>query len=168
MILSLKLEACLLHYSRYLSEKADGSPRGRVISDKDDILSFTDASIYDGDSYSVLFPDTYIEFGDNTPRNYLTDLLEAKINDPVKYNDLSKLAQRTGFVYYFGKDYISPYFSANFSVTKEIGNIASISFFANNFFHNSGKVYSSKTGTYSPVSSYIPAFYYGLSLRLKF
>ncbi len=168
LILSMRLEACLLSYSRYLSERTDGTPRNFVISDKDNILSFTDASIYDGDAYSVLFPDTYIEFGDPTPRNYLADLLEAKNSDPNRYNDLSKLVQQTNLIYYYGKDYISPYFSANFSVTKEIGNIASISFFANNFFNNSGKVYSSKTKTYSSVSAYIPLFYYGLSLRLKF
>ena len=74
----------------------------------------------------------------------------------------------TTYNYTFLKDYISPYFSANFSVTKEIGDMASISFYANNFFNNMGQVYSSKTGNYSSVTSYIPRFYYGLTLRLKF
>lgn len=31
-----------------------------------------------------------------------------------------------------------------------------------------GQVYSTKTGNYSSVSNYIPSFYYGLTLRLKF
>ncbi len=30
-----------------------------------------------------------------------------------------------------------------------------------------GQVYSTKTRDYSSVSSYIPRFYYGLTLRLK-
>ena len=57
---------------------------------------------------------------------------------------------------------------ANFSITKELGDIASLSFYANNFFNNMGQVFSTKTGNYSSVSSYIPSFYYGLTLRLKF
>ncbi len=77
---------------------------------------------------------------------------------------------RTAFTYNYQKDYITPYFSANFSVTKEIGNIASISFYANNFFRNLGQVYSTKTQRYFSVTGtgYAPNFYYGLTLRLKF
>jgi hypothetical protein len=65
-------------------------------------------------------------------------------------------------------DYYSPYFSANFSVTKEIGDLASISFYANNFFNNRAQVWSSKTRSYNSVTGYIPKYYYGLTLRLKF
>ena len=89
-------------------------------------------------------------------------------NDPKLYGDLSNLCHRTVYDYYFAKDYISPYFSANFSVTKEIGDIASISFYANNFFRNLGQVYSTQTKQYSSLSSYVPAFYYGMTVRLKF
>ena len=46
--------------------------------------------------------------------------------------------------------------------------VASISFYANNFLNNMGQVFSTKTETYSSVTSYIPSFYYGLTLRLKF
>ena len=74
----------------------------------------------------------------------------------------------TTYSYTFLDDYLSPYFSANFSVTKEIGDLASISFYANNFFNNMGQVYSSKTGTWSSVSQYIPRFHYGLTVRFKF
>ena len=38
----------------------------------------------------------------------------------------------------------------------------------NNFFNNMSQVKSSQSGTYSSVDLYIPTFYYGLSLRLKF
>ena len=169
MIISMKIEASLLSYNRYLSEGKNGEQCTYVISDKNDILSIQEgASIYDGEHYTVTFPLYYTSYDDPTPRNYLEDLKAARQNDPVKYNDLSKMATVNNFLYYFKKDYISPYFSANLSVTKEIGDIASISFYANNFFNNLGQVYSSRSGTYSSVMSYVPAFYYGLSLRLKF
>ncbi len=66
-------------------------------------------------------------------------------------------------------DLFLAYYSANLSVTKEIGDHVSVSFYANNFFNNMGKVHSSKTGLDTSLftGSYIPKFYYGLSLRLK-
>ena len=104
-------------------------------------------------------------------KNYLADLKWAKENDMQMYNDLSRLAMVNNFIWQYGKDYISPYFSANISVTKEIGDLASISFYANNFFNNMGQVKSSKTGNYVSLGStqqYIPGFFYGLTVRLKF
>ena len=171
MIVSLKLESTLLSYSRSLSERADGSRRTYVLADRTNLLSYTDESVYDNPDgcYTVLFPDTYCSIDDPTRRPFLEDLLQAKENDPQKYADLTKLiVSGTTYSYTFLKDYISPYFSANFSITKEIGDLASISFYANNFFNNMGQVYSTKTKDYSSVSSYIPRFYYGLTLRLKF
>ena len=91
------------------------------------------------------------------------------------FNDLSRLASVTNYVYQFGEDWTTPYFSANLSITKEIGDLASISFYANNFFNNLGQVRSSKTGEYTSVAGtpfsngrYVPGFFYGLSLRMKF
>ena len=169
MILSVKLEATLLRYSRNLSERPDGT-RTYVLKDLSNLLSYDPSvSIYDGDNYVVTYPDYYVSYdepGVQVP--FLEKFRWAKENDPALYADLSKLATPYNFIYFFGKDYISPYFSANFSVTKELGDIASISFYANNFFNNMGQVLSSRTGNYSSVASYIPAFYYGLTVRLKF
>ena len=176
MIVSVKLQATLLRYQRYLSEKADGSARSYVVRDRADILSTTGESIYDGNNFTVLYPEYYSTADDpDTKKNYLEDLRWAKANDMQMYNDLSRLAVTTNYIWHFGQDYISPYFSANLSVTKEIGDLASISFYANNFFNNLGQVRSSKTGEYTSVGGgafannrYIPGFFYGLSLRLKF
>lgn len=169
MILSMKLEASLLRYSRALSDR-DGKERAHVLEDRGKILEYNDnASIYDGNSYAVFFPDYYESLdqpGVQIP--YLEKLIWAKENDPALYSDLSRLAYTSNYLYIFNEDYISPYFSANFSVTKEIGDMASISFYANNFLNNMGQVYSTKTETYSSVTKYIPSFYYGLTLRLKF
>ena len=169
MILSMKLEASLLRYSRSLSDR-DGKERAHVLEDRGKILEYNDnASIYDGNSYAVFFPDYYESLdqpGVQIP--YLEKLIWAKENDPALYSDLSRLAYTSNYLYIFNEDYISPYFSANFSVTKEIGDMASISFYANNFLNNMGQVYSTKTETYSSVTTLIPSFYYGLTLRLKF
>lgn len=168
MIVSVKLESSLLNYSRALSERP-GGPRSYVVSDRSDVLSFDpSASVYDGESYAVLFPDYYCSFDDPTPVPFLEKFKWAKENDPELFSDLSKLVISTNYVYIFSKDYISPYFSANFSVTKEIGDLASISFYANNFFNNMGQVYSTKSRDYSSVLKLIPRFYYGLTVRLKF
>lgn len=176
MIVSLKLQATLLRYSRSLSEKADGTARSFVVSDRSDILSTTGQSIYDGNSFAVLYPEYYTTVADpQTKRNYLEDLKWAKENDSQMFSDLSRLAGVSNYIWLFGEDYISPYFSANISVTKEIEDLASISFYANNFFNNLGQVRSSKTGNYTSLggtafsnSGYIPGFFYGLSLRMKF
>lgn len=176
MIISLKVQATLLRYSRALSERADGSARSYVVSDRSDILSTTNESIYARDNFVVYYPDYYATVDDpDTKRNYLEDLKWAKENDPKLFNDLSRLSTVTNYVYQFGEDWVTPYFSANISITKEIGDFASISFYANNFFNNLGQVKSSKTGDYvflggSPFSNgrYIPGFFYGLSLRMKF
>ncbi len=169
MIVSMKLESSLLKYSRTLSETPDGKELAQVISNLSDALSTTGESIYAGDNYVVRYPEQYCSYDDPTPRDYLTDLQAAKASgDMDLYNDLLQLSYKSSYLYVFQKDYLSPYFSANFSITKEIGDLASISFYANNFFVNRSQLWSSKTRTYLSAANYIPKFYYGLTLRLKF
>ena len=169
MIFSAKLEASLLKYSRSLSETMNGEELAKVISNISDKLSTTGESIYAGDNYVVLYPRYYSTHNDPTLREYLPDLLAARESGNTKlYTDLSYLAYSTSYLYTFVDDYFSPFFSANFSVTKEIGELASVSFYANNFFNNRAQVWSSKSRTYYSVANYIPKYYYGLTLRLKF
>lgn len=169
MIVSMKLESSLVKYSRALSETPDGKELAQVISNLSDALSTTGESIYAGDNYVVRYPEQYCSYDDPTPRDYLSDLRAAKAaGDMDLYNDLVQLAYKSNYMYVFQKDYISPFFSANFSVTKEIGDLASISFYANNFFVNRAQLWSTKTRTYSSAANYIPKFYYGLTLRIKF
>ena len=168
MIISMKLEASLLKYSCALSERPDGK-RAYLIPSRSDLLGYDEsASIYDSHSFAVVFPDYYTSFDNPEPVPFLEKFKWAKENDPDLYSDLSKLVVTSNYLYIFDRDHVSPYFSANFSVTKEIGDLASISFYANNFFNNMGQVYSTKTGTYSSVNQYIPRFYYGLTVRFKF
>ena len=167
MVITLKLEASLHSYSRTLSERADGSARSYVISDKTDPLSIVeDASIYDGECYTVFFPEYYTTLDDPTPVPYLEKLRWAKENDPILYADLSMLKiTNTDNNYTYLKDYRTPSYSAHFSMTKEIGKMASVSLYVNNFINKPIRIYTTKTDSW--VTSY-PSTYYGLTLRLKF
>ena len=170
MIFSAKIESSLMRYSRALSENSDGSARSYVVTDPTDFSSITDQSIYDGKCYAVTYPLYYSVQGDPTLKPFKEDYLNAKRNNDTELvGNLTELIYtNTTYLYTYLKDWISPYFSANISVTKEIGDLASISFYANNFFNNLGQVYSTRSENWSSVTSYIPRFYYGLTLRIKF
>ena len=86
---------------------------------------------------------------------------DASASDP----ELSRLILRSGNIYTFAADGYDPYVSANLSVTKEIGDHVSLSFFANNFTNSRQFVKSHATGV---SAIFTPNFYYGLTCRLKF
>lgn len=170
MIFSLKVETSLLRLTRTLSERPDGVQRTFALSSQTAYLSTTDENIYEGEHYCICYPDYYVSVSDpNTMRPFLEDYTAAvDAGDMAKVTDMNKLLKVTSYTNTFLPEYISPYFSANISVTKEIGDLASVSFYANNFFNNLSQVRSSKSGNYESVTGYIPSFYYGLTVRLKF
>ena len=128
---------------------------------------------YDGSTenrYIAVYPDYYSTWdAPNDLQPFAERFLWAKDNDPVLYSDLSKLVIHSNYAYTMNPNSLSRYYSANLSVTKEIGDHISVSFYANNFWNNMKRVRSSQTGLETSLfdSSYIPAYYYGLSLRLK-
>ena len=67
-------------------------------------------------------------------------------------------------IYSFDQDGYGFYCSANLSITKEIGKHVSLSFFANNFTNSRPFVTSMATGV---GAIFTPAFYYGLTCRIK-
>ena len=168
LIVSLRGELSLQNYRRPLSEYADGSPRGIVIDDKSDYFG----EPYQGQSDHIvaIYPEYYTTWENPTEMIPFAERFAwAKDNDKVLYNDLSKLVVHSNFAYTMNANRLSRYYSANLSVTKEIGDHVAISFYANNFWNNMRRVHSSQTDTETSLfgSSYIPAYYYGLSLRLK-
>ena len=168
MIFSVKLEASLYRYSRRLSEY-NGQSYGFVL-DTPESLFGNDKNIYQGDVYVGSYPLYYSTWDDpNTLIPFAEAFANARENDTALYNELAKLVNKSNTNYYFNADKISPYFAAKISITKEIGNFASISFYAENFFHNMALVKSSANNTESSLynSSYIPNFDYGLTLRIK-
>lgn len=170
LIFSFKIEATLHSYSRNLSESAAGS-RGFVLDGRDSYTpSETRKDIYAGNQFIGVYPEYYISLDDpDTPVPFAEKFLWAKDNDPALYNELAKMVAKTYYDSSFNASRISPYFSMNAGVTKEIGRKISVTFNAKNFFSNMGTYRVSTTNSTGTLfnSSYIPAFYYGLSLRVK-
>lgn len=171
LIVSARLEGSFYRYSKNLSE-SDLGTRAYVIDNKESYLpSATQRNIYGGNRFVAVYPSYYTSLEDlNTRTPFLEKFIWAKDNDVALYNELAKMVVKNNYDYYFNESKVSAYYSANLAVTKEIGKYASLSFFANNFVNNMAKVRFSQTGTASSLfeSSYIPAFNYGASLRLKF
>ena len=168
MIVALRLETSLYNYRRQLSELNDGT-RGYVLDNNSDYIG----TPYDGNSenkFIAVYPEYYTTWDNPTEMiPFAEKFLWAKDNDPTLYNDLTKLVVRSNYAYVMNPNRLSAYYSANLSVTKEIGDHVSLSFYANNFLRNMSTVHSSQTDLETSLfgSSYIPSFYYGLSLRLK-
>ena len=168
MIVSLRLETTLQQYRRNVSELKDGT-RGIVLEDGADYFGAPyDASVRD--KYIAVYPEYYTTWENPGEMIPFAETFEwARDNDRVLYSDLSRLVVRSNYPYVMNPNRLSRYCSANLSVTKEIGDHVSVSFYANNFFNNMSRVRSSQTGLETSLfgSNYIPSYYYGLSLRLK-
>ena len=168
LIVSLRFEFTLYRYNRSLSELSNGI-RGVALADKSDFFG----TPYDSNSedQNVAIYPVYYSTWDNPSERipFAEKFLWARDNDPALYNELTKLVQKTNYAYVLNPDRLSAYYSANLTVTKELGDHVSLSFYANNFFNNLRKVHSSKTGQDTSLfsSSYIPSYYYGLALKLK-
>ena len=168
MIVALRLETSLYNYRRSLSELEDAT-RGYVIEQGSDFFG----APYDGSSenkHIAVYPEYYTTWdapGEMIP--FADKFLWARDHDAALYSDLSKLVVRTNYAYTMNPNRLSAYYSANLSVTKEMGDHVSVSFYANNFFRNMKTVHASQTDLETSLfgSGYIPSFYYGLSLRLK-
>lgn len=147
MIVSLRLESSLYHYQRQIS----------------------DYGFYD-DQLMAVYPEYYTTWDAPTQLIPFAEKYQwARENDTTLYNDLSKLVVHANYPYVTEPNRLSSYYSANLSVTKEIGDHVSLSFYANNFFRNMSTVHSSQTDLETSLfsSGYIPSFYYGLSVKLK-
>ena len=170
-IVSLKIEGSLYEHSQNISEY-QGKPLGFVLDSNTDVFpSETRKDIYAGDQFVAKYPLYYMSLDDNmaTKIPFEESFRDAYINDRALFTELNKMIAKTNFDYNMNPDKISAYWSANINVTKEIKDIATISFYANNFLNNMQNYKSSqrdmKTSLYS--SSRIPFFNYGMSLTLK-
>ena len=153
LIITCRIEASLLTRSRNLSVY-NGSDYAFTVSPEG--KAATGGNIHDGDSYTAVWPVAYIDL-DGT----LHPFTEAEAADPA----FSNLILKSSNMRTFAEDGYGPYMSANLSITKEIGDHASLSFFANNFTNSRPYVVSKATGV---GAIFTPAFYYGLTCRLKF
>jgi len=169
LIVSLRLEGTLYNFKQFLSEYASGQ-RGFVVDNKDDYFpSTTQNDIYAGGKFVGLYPLYYVSYDDmETKIPFAEKFAWARDNDRALYNELAKMVIKSNLDYFFNPDKESFYAFANISVTKEIGNLASISFNAINFLNTMQLVKSSRTNTkHTLYGSSIPRFYYGLSVKIK-
>ena len=125
----------------------------------------------DDNGYATVYPKYYSTWDDPTTlRPFYDDLVTAREEgNTALYNDLLRMVKRATTTYYFREDRLSPYFATNVNVTKEIGNHVQLSFYATNFWNNTSRIHSSQTDRSTTLygSSHIPAFYYGLALKVK-
>lgn len=153
IIITCRLEMSLLNRFRNLSSYL-GQPYAYNVSA--DGYEAVGGDIYKSGSYTAIRPVKYMD-----ENGVVHDFTDKEAADPAFAN----LIIKSGNAYTFAQDGYGAYFSANLSVTKEIGDHVSLSFFANNFT-NSRKFVTSKATGVSAI--FTPAFYYGLTCRLKF
>lgn len=153
IIITCRLEASLLKLNRNISEYQGKEYAYNVAEGS---TAANGGSIYDGGSYTAIRPVAYMDVNGN-----IHPFTDAEAADP----QMSSLILKSGNKYTFMQDGYGPYFAANLSVTKEIGKVVSLSFFANNFTYSRMAVSSFATGV---STIFTPAFYYGLTCRLKF
>ena len=153
IIITCRLEMSLLSRFRNLSRYQGKEYAYNVNADGVESIG---GSIYDSNNYTAIHPVKYMdENGD------VHDFTDKEASDPAFAN----LIIKSGNAYTFSQDGYGAYLSANLSVTKEIGDHVSLSFFANNFTNSRMYVTSKATGV---SAIFTPAFYYGLTCRLKF
>ena len=153
LIITCRLEMSLLRRSRNLS-MYNGVQYAYTVSETD--KTPTGGDIYNGNSYTAIRPVSYMDLDGN-----VHPFTDAQAADPAFANLILKSAN----AYTFAQDGYGAYMSANLSITKEIGDHISLSFFANNFTNSRPYVVSMATGV---GAIFTPAFYYGLTCRLKF
>ena len=153
IVITCRLEMSLLSRFRNLSRYQGREYAYNVNADGVESIG---GSIYDSNNYTAIRPVKYMdENGD------IHDFTDKEASDPAFAN----LIIKSGNAYTFSQDGYGAYLSANLSVTKEIGDHVSLSFFANNFTNSRMYVTSKATGV---SAIFTPAFYYGLTCRLKF
>lgn len=152
LVITCRLEASILRRMRNLSEHDGAEYAYRVTQTSN---TPTGGSIYDGDSYAAIRPVSYM-----TLDGEVHPFTDAQALDP----EFANLIVKTGNAYTYNPDGYGFYCSANLSITKEIGKHVSLSFFANNFTASRPNVVSFATGV---SAVFTPAFYYGLTCRIK-
>jgi hypothetical protein len=171
LILSFRVESTLYNYELNLSEYSNGM-RGFAVNDRSDNFPANDPTRYNSNRYVVVYPLYYTSADDMQTRiPFAEKLAWAADNDRALYNELVKLVQRSNTDYFFNANRLSAYYSINLGVTKELGNLATLSFSATNFTNNAQQVTQSDTGAQTSVYNHgrklIPQFYYSLSLKIK-
>lgn len=153
LVVTCRLEMSILTRTRNLSEY-DGHDYAFTVSETSKVP--TGGNIHAGDSYTAVYPVAYVD---------LDGVMHEFTAEDAARPEMNNLILKSGNIYTFAQDGYGFYCSANLSITKEIGKHVSLSFFANNFTNSRPYVKSLATGV---GAVFTPAFYYGLTCRVKF
>jgi hypothetical protein len=169
MVISLRVESTLYRYSHAFIESDEYQNIATATKEKGEVFGIPYEKNMK-DYFVTVYPAYYSAFENPDEKiPFYEKFLWAKDNDTELYEDLKKLTVTSNYSYNINPEKISAYYSANFNITKEISDLASISFYANNFFCHNGVIKNSKTGLKSTLydAGYIPKFYYGMTVRIK-
>jgi hypothetical protein len=153
MTISLRLEGSLYARSQDLTYY-NGKEWAFLLDENGNRV---DGSVYNQEEYySGVWPVAYMTFD-----QVVKPFTAVEAADPK----FAYLIQKSNNVYTFVRDGHGAYFMSNISITKEIGDLASISFYVNNFTKSNPYLRSWATGV---KSSRTIDFSYGATLRIKF
>ncbi len=153
LIVSFRVEASLVKRSQNLSEY-NGEEYAFNVSESSN--EKTGGSIYDGNSYTAIYPVAYID---------LDGEVHPFTSREAQNSAFANLIRKSSNAYTFAADGYDPYVSMNINITKEIGDHVSLSLNAINFTNARRHVTSYATGV---SAIFTPDFYYGLTCRIKF
>src|SRR3989339_346203 len=153
MTISLRLEGTLYARSQNLTYY-NGKEWAYLVDESGNRVN---KSVYDQKEYfSGVWPVAYMGFD-----QVVKPFTQTEANDPR----FAYLIGRSNTIYTFMQDGNGAYFMSNISLTKEIGDLASLSFYVNNFTKSNPYLKSWATGVESVRNI---GFAYGATLRFKF
>ena len=153
MTISLRLEGTLYARSQNLTYY-NGKEWAYLVDESGNRVN---KSVYDQKEYfSGIWPVAYMGFD-----QVVKPFTQTEANDPR----FAYLIGRSNTIYTFMQDGNGAYFMSNISLTKEIGDLASLSFYVNNFTKSNPYIKSWATGVESVRNI---GFAYGATLRFKF
>jgi hypothetical protein len=154
MTISLRVEATLYTQSQNLTYY-NGKEWAYLVDDNGNKVS---GSVYNQDKYySGVWPVAYMGFDQK-----VHPFTQAAL---TQNPGLAYLVGRTNTIYSYARDGHGPAVMANISITKEIGDNASFSFYVNNFTKSNPFIQSWATGVKTKQNI---DFAYGATLRIKF
>lgn len=153
MTISLRVEGTLYAQSQNLTY-FDGKEWAFILDKNGNKMN---GSVYGSkEYYSGIWPVAYMGFDQK-----IHPFTAQEAADPR----FAQLIGQSNTTYTFARDGNGPYFMANLSLTKELGDLASISFYVNNFTKSNPEIRSWATGSTTARNI---GFAYGATMRIKF
>jgi hypothetical protein len=153
MTVSLRVEGTIFNRSQNLTYY-NGEEWAYLVDDNGNKIN---RSVYDQkEYYSGNWPVAYMGFD-----RVVKPFTQTEANDPR----FAYMIGRSNTTYTFAQDGNGAYFMSNISLTKEVGDLASLSFYVNNFTKSNPFLASWATGIRSSRNI---GFAYGATLRIKF